>query len=304
MKLPNANRETKVLGYVRVSTAKQEVSPEVQKKACHDWYQQQTAKNAWPAGSRWLGCLEDKAVSGEVGLFQRPKGQHILTELERGDVLVASKMSRLFRSSIDALKTIEALRESGIQLVMLDVGIDTSTITGKAMLGMLAVFFQFERELIAERTQEALQHIIAEGKWSSPKTPPGWKRPGNRRLDQHGRQIRDIVPDEEMRAVGEWAAKQLAAGKGIDRVTARINANLGLNKNRSPMRPFSNDRVLRMATYCVCDWPPVTIRMLRESLGLDGRAMATFIRENYRPPEEREKITSLQSFLREPAKSP
>jgi site-specific DNA recombinase len=51
-----------------------------------------------------------------------------------------------------------------VALVSLQESLDATTATGRAMIGMLAVMNQLERELIAERTRDAMQHLKAQGK--------------------------------------------------------------------------------------------------------------------------------------------
>jgi DNA invertase Pin-like site-specific DNA recombinase len=95
----------------------------------------------------------DGGVSGGIPLKARPEGAKLLADAKKGDVVVAAKMDRLFRSATDALGTADSFRRQGIHLVLVDMGVDPVTANGssKMFFGMLAVFAEFERERIAER---------------------------------------------------------------------------------------------------------------------------------------------------------
>jgi putative DNA-invertase from lambdoid prophage Rac len=98
----------------------------------------------------------DKGVSGSTPLAFRPQGKEMLEGAQRGDTICASKMDRLFRSAIDALQTAEDLKQRGIDLILIDLGVDPVTGNGTAKLffSILAVMAEFERDRIRERTEE------------------------------------------------------------------------------------------------------------------------------------------------------
>jgi DNA invertase Pin-like site-specific DNA recombinase len=85
--------------------------------------------------------------------------------LEKGqaDALVVAKLDRLSRSLLDFAGLMDRSGQKGWSLVALDVGVDTTTPSGEAMVGVLAVFAQFERKLIAQRTRDALAVKKAQG---------------------------------------------------------------------------------------------------------------------------------------------
>jgi DNA invertase Pin-like site-specific DNA recombinase len=276
---------TKVMGYARVSTSLQEISPEVQEKQCREWYRTQVERSEWVGGSHFAGMLVDKAVSGKVDLFHRPQGQHILTQLKRGDVLVVSKLSRAFRSTQDMLRSCEAFREVGIRLVLLDMAVDTSTPTGKLMITVLAAIAEFERELIAERTRDAIQHRISEGQWMGI-APPGWTL---RTKAQTRCRDNDLIPDHDTRKLGKYTARRIFEGASFEQIALEVNATV--NKaaaSRSISRrrkEYSPKLMMVWAVYHVCDWPPVSRRRLREMVGEDAFT-ADFVRERYSPGED------------------
>src|SRR4029078_11540588 len=97
--------------------------------------------------------------------LDRPGIQQALDLLGRGDadVLVVSKLDRLSRSLLDFASLMDRSRHEGWSLVALDLGVDTTTPSGEMMAGVLAVFSQFERQLISERTKAGLAVKRAQG---------------------------------------------------------------------------------------------------------------------------------------------
>jgi DNA invertase Pin-like site-specific DNA recombinase len=70
--------------------------------------------------------------------------------------LIVSKLDRLSRSLLDFAYLMTTADKEGWNIVALDLGVDLSTPSGKAMAGMLAVFAEFERNVISQRTKDGL----------------------------------------------------------------------------------------------------------------------------------------------------
>ena len=97
--------------------------------------------------------------------LKRPGIQSALAELDHGDadVLVAARLDRLSRSTMDFAGIMERARKRGWALVVCDVDMDTSTPAGEAMMSVMATFAQFERRIIGQRIKEALAIKKSEG---------------------------------------------------------------------------------------------------------------------------------------------
>jgi DNA invertase Pin-like site-specific DNA recombinase len=108
--------------------------------------------------------FSDAGISGKRTV-NRPGLQRALTAVcgERGNVLIVYSLSRLARSTKDAIAIAERLEKAGADLVSLTERIDTTTAAGKMVFRMLAVLAEFERDLVSERTKAALAHKSAKG---------------------------------------------------------------------------------------------------------------------------------------------
>ena len=76
--------------------------------------------------------MVEKGVSGSIPVEERPVGGALLARLDRGDIVIAAKLDRLFRSALDALKVVEDLKKRGVALHLLDLGGDISSSAMKA----------------------------------------------------------------------------------------------------------------------------------------------------------------------------
>lgn len=147
-----AGPEAPVIAYRRVSTEEQAESGaglDAQRLAILA----EAERRGWADRLVWI----DDAGFG-AGSLDRPGIQEALTLLRSGDasVLVAAKVDRLSRSIGDFDRLLHESERDGWSLVALDLGLDTTTATGRMLAGMLSVFAAFERDLIRERTRNAL----------------------------------------------------------------------------------------------------------------------------------------------------
>lgn len=82
----------------------------------------------------------------------------------KGDLFVVYKLDRLARSTKELYELTDKLKEKEVDFVSVHDSFDTSTPTGKTMFGMLAVFAEFERDIIQQRTKAGLEAARKRGK--------------------------------------------------------------------------------------------------------------------------------------------
>lgn len=109
----------------------------------------------------------------------RPELDRVLGLLTTGDMLKITRLDRLSRSVQHLINLGATLRARGVGLHVIEQGIDTQTMEGRAMFGMLAVLAELQRELIVANTTDGLAAARARGR-------VGGRRPKltQRQLDQ------------------------------------------------------------------------------------------------------------------------
>jgi DNA invertase Pin-like site-specific DNA recombinase len=152
------------------------------------------------------GDIVIEKISGK--LASRPKLDKLLAKLERGDVIVVTRLRRIGRNHKHLLELVEWFEENGIDFVVLEQGIDTTTPLGRLFFRFLAALAEFDREMIVEGTLEGLASARARGRTGG--RPP--KLTGAK-LDQAQRMLDD----------GELTAGEIAGVVGVARSTLYEN---------------------------------------------------------------------------------
>lgn len=128
-----------IYGYARVSTITQS----------RDGNSLEDQENAL----REYGCQEivTEAYSGKT--MARPQFQQLLNKLVEGDTLVVTKLDRFARTTIEGVQTVKDLFNKGIKVHILNMGLVEDTNIGRLILTIMLAFAEYERGMIAERTQ-------------------------------------------------------------------------------------------------------------------------------------------------------
>lgn len=174
------------VGYGRVSTKDQHVAS-----------QQDALRQA--------GCdpiFIDEGVSGVKA--SRPELDKAIAYLRKDDVLVITRLDRLGRSVANLVQLLEKLRTNGVQLVVTEQGIDTTTTYGKLLFNIIASFAEFEHDLMLERTRDGLAAAKARG------------RMGGRKVSYTPLQAKTA---RSMKATGEHTAEEIGRTLGVSRAT-------------------------------------------------------------------------------------
>ena len=133
------------IGYGRVSTREQ--NPDAQRDAL-------TA----------AGCEQVHIDTASGKLARRPELDTALMVAREGDQLVVTRLDRLGRSLEHLIKLSSELQERGVDLVVLDQGIDTSTAVGRLFFSVVGAIAEFEHALMSERTRDGLAAARARGR--------------------------------------------------------------------------------------------------------------------------------------------
>jgi DNA invertase Pin-like site-specific DNA recombinase len=112
----------------------------------------------------WTIALQVKEVGS--GARQRELREQLLDAARRREVdaILVWRLDRWGRSLADLVTTLHELGDLGVAFVSLTEALDMTTATGRAMAGLLAVFAQFERDLLRERVRAGLAEAKLNGK--------------------------------------------------------------------------------------------------------------------------------------------
>jgi DNA invertase Pin-like site-specific DNA recombinase len=152
----NAKRTTKrVAIYLRVSTSEQTTKNQRRE------LEAVAARHGWNV----VATFEDAGISGAKGRNARPGLNAMMKGVARRDfdMVAAWSVDRLGRSLIDLLDLLRELHAKSVDLFLHQQGLDTSTLSGRAMFQMMGVFAEFERAMIRERVMAGLARARADG---------------------------------------------------------------------------------------------------------------------------------------------
>lgn len=201
------NTTIKAGAYLRVSTDEQAESGYSLQMQRERITAQITAK-----GWNLYKVYEDAGQSG--GKLDRPAMQEMLQDIEAGNIqaVVIYKLDRLSRKQRDTMYLIEdVFLKQNVELVSISESLDTSSPTGRAMIGMLSVFAQLERDTITERMSGGRKQKAKSGGYSGGNSAIGYSRE---------RGVKSLLVDEdktdtvrrvfELRANAEYTLQQIA----------------------------------------------------------------------------------------------
>lgn len=139
--------------YARVSTHEQQTLP-MQLKQMREY----AKKRAWTISHK----IEEIGSGAKV----RPQREEILrlARQRKIDVIIVWRLDRWGRSVSDLIGTLRELTDIGVGFVSLTEALDLTTPAGRAMAGMLAVFAEFERDILRERVKAGIAHARQQGK--------------------------------------------------------------------------------------------------------------------------------------------
>jgi DNA invertase Pin-like site-specific DNA recombinase len=157
------NRSDLIIAYLRVSTSQQARSGlglEAQETALRAELVRQGVDP--DDASRVLWLIEDGKSAKTMNRPKMRHARHLLTTGQAG-TLMATKIDRVSRSLVDFIELMQACEREGWRLVLTSIQLDTSSAMGRFVGRLIAEIAELEREMIAERTSEALQAKKAQG---------------------------------------------------------------------------------------------------------------------------------------------
>ncbi len=200
--------------YVRVSTDEQATSG-LGLAAQLDRCTAQAIVKGWAVATHHI--YRDEGISGTLGPEKRPGLAGLLAAVDAGAVqaVIVLDLSRLARSVKLVTSMIESFDQAGISFVSCKENFDTSTAMGRAMLGIVAVFGQLERDLTSERTIAALGERDKQHGYKSGRIPLGYVR-------QPGQEVIEV--DGQAATLVRQIFARRAAGASMQTIADELNS--------------------------------------------------------------------------------
>ncbi len=136
----------RLFGYARVSTSQQSLDAQVKTLRAH---------------KVWKSRIFTDKASGSTG--DRQGLELLKMKMEKGDVLLVTKLDRLGRDTADMIALIKEFSQMGVAIRFLDDGISTEGTMGKMVVTILSAVAEAERARILERTNEGRLEAKAKG---------------------------------------------------------------------------------------------------------------------------------------------
>lgn len=151
--LARGRKPVRVGLYARVSTLDQQTLP-----------MQIRALRAYTRHQGWTIVLQIKDVGS--GASERLQRDLLLKAARRRelDAILVWRLDRWGRSLADLVTTLKELTELGVGFISLTEALDLTTSTGRALAGLLAVFAEFERDILRERVKAGIAQARREGR--------------------------------------------------------------------------------------------------------------------------------------------
>lgn len=217
-------------GYIRVSTQQQANSGlglDDQRNAITEY--------AAKMGLELAGIFEDH-VSSDVPLRKRAGGMKLCLAVERGDLIIFKRIDRPFRNLMEFVNNADQWKKvDGVAIAILDLSgllVDNRTNAGNFIMNLMACIAEFEREMIRERTRDALAKSRRLGTRLTPVAREGywWKiEAGKWAQVEHPETMAQIAKIQEMnlkkgmasRAIYLWCQKEARAGRFLRVISRR-----------------------------------------------------------------------------------
>jgi len=249
---PRKPATPRLTGYVRVSTEEQ-AAEGVSLDAQRDRLQAYAKAH----GFRMVAIEADEGVSGTKPPHQRPGLSAALDAVASGksDGIAVVRLDRLSRRSLDTVSLMEQADREGWRLASVTENLDTGSPAGRMVVTVLAALAQHERDVIAERTSEAMRELARKNQVRGRFVPFGYRIegwPDALKVDDIPKAQRPkpmfLVEHPAEQSVLAFMLDLREQGKGPRRIAKAMNANGGGNPRTK--RPWTFPNVQRiLAAY-------------------------------------------------------
>lgn len=191
--------------------------------------------------------FQDKGFSGKN--TNRPGFQHLMEAVEAGEIqkIIVYRLDRFSRSIADFGQIWDRLEKHGVEFISVSENFDTASPMGRAMLNIVLVFAQLERETIAERVRDNYQHRFSLGAWPGGPAPYGFSL--CKIIDENGRRVSSLTPNENAPIVSRIFALYARRDTSLRSIAQTLNSEGIPGPKRTTWDNVSLSRILHSPLY-------------------------------------------------------
>ena len=199
--------------------------------------------------------FEDEGFSG--GNLQRPDFKRMMEEVRKHKfkAIVVYRLDRISRNISDFTGLIDELTKLDVSFVSIKEQFDTSTPMGRAMMFIISVFSQLERETIAERIRDNMHELAKTGRWLGGNTPTGFKSGSVSKITIDGKERKSykLIPIPEEIEIPKMIFDLYMETDSLAAVEAELLRQRIKTKQGKDFTRFAIKAILQNPVYMVAD---------------------------------------------------
>lgn len=209
-----------------------------------------------------IQIYSDKGYSGKN--IKRPAFTQLIRDVEAGKIqkILVYRLDRFSRSIADFSRLWELLETHGVEFYSVTENFDTSSPMGRAMLNIVLVFAQLERETTAIRVKDNYVHRFNLGAWPGGPAPYGFDLT---KVSIEGRKISTLIPNEKAQIVKYIYEEYATADASLRSVAKALNEKGIHGPRRELWDNVTLSRLLHSPLY-VCATPEVLLYYLSKGM--------------------------------------
>lgn len=203
-----------------------------------------------PAAADFI-IYKDKGFSGKN--TSRPSYKKMVEDIRNGKLerIVVYRLDRLSRSITDFGQLWETMNEYHVSFTSVNEKFDTDTPMGRAMVYIIMVFAQLERETVSERVKDNYYERMQYGSWLGGPAPYGFKL--GKIVDEDGRKKPTLIPDEKMEIVKRIFEEYSQDGMTLGNIAKELSQEGIPAPKRETWDTVSLSRILHSPLYVKAD---------------------------------------------------
>ena len=199
--------------------------------------------------------FEDEGFSG--GNLQRPDFKRMMEEVRKHKfkAIVVYRLDRISRNISDFTGLIDELTKLDVSFVSIKEQFDTSTPMGRAMMFIISVFSQLERETIAERIRDNMHELAKSGRWLGGNTPTGFKSGSVSKITIDGKERKSykLIPIPEEIEIPKMIFDLYLETDSLSAVETELLRRRIKTKQGKDFTRFAIKAILQNPVYMVAD---------------------------------------------------